>query len=195
MQAEMQEEQECREYREVDPSELNTVEKTNLWNLKATLNLIPKPYFLSTLFADQEPVAICRLLNPPFDNYAITHFGTVFLAKPLRIWTWDKELTLLDPTSMVFPEPKYLPGEKAYTGSRQLVRLQDSSNRIRKSFFVDRLLLDRFYNVPITEKVEISYLDGDYSRPSIDNLEAYLVNKNETVPALEQDWSDVCPLH
>ena len=181
MQAEMQ---------EVDPSELNTVEKTNLWNLKATLNLIPKPYFLSTLFADQEPVAICRLLNPPFDNYAITHFGTVFLAKPLRIWTWDK-----DPTSMVFPEPKYLPGEKAYTGGRQLVRLQDSSNRIRKSFFVDRLLLDRFYNVPITEKVEISYLDGDYSRPSIDNLEAYLVNKNETVPALEQDWSDVCPLH
>lgn len=185
---------EIKESEAVTPLESTDFDKTCLWNLKSVLKGIPKPYYLSSLFADQEPFAICRPLFPPFDDFAITHFGQVFLAHPLLTWNYAKELTLLDPISLVFPEHRGHSNDN-YKGKRQIVRLQDKSGRIRKTFFVDRLVLERFFGVPLTDKVEISYVDEDYSRPSIDNLEAFLVNKNEVIPPVPQDWADVQPLH
>lgn len=156
-------------------------------SLPKELMSIPKPHFVSTIFPE-EPIAICRPLFSPFDNFAITHFGTVFKFRPLITVPVDDFITL---SPMAYCIPKY-----KRKNDRQYVVLQNPKFGFRKSYFVDRLLLDRFYGVKVTDRVDVEFLDGDMSNPHVMNLEAiYKAPIMRKVPDEERDLHEFCPIH
>lgn len=164
-----------------------TENNLSLTLLAKELKSIPKPFFISGLFPEED-IAICRPLSPPFDNFAITHFGTVFLSRPLHTHYIQDVLTLNIASYCI---PKTSP-----RSFRQLVCLQNRNLNIRKTFFVDRLLLDRFYGVKLTDSVDVEYGDGDEQNVNIYNVAAhYKSPRYEKVPDEERDLHEYFPLH
>lgn len=129
----------------------------------ADLKSLPHPYIVTYLFPEV-PVAVCRPLDPPFDHLAITHYGEVFLWKPLLL-THLESFKIIDPTSILIP--------KLSSTNRQYVVLQNIKKGFRKAYFTDRLVMDRFYNVKLTEPVVIEHIDGNYSNNHYNNLIAH----------------------
>lgn len=131
-----------------------------LLNLKKLSN----PYFTTNLLPE-EHLSICIPLAAPFNRFAISHTGTIFQYAPLKTLIVDnlenkKEMTI-DPSSIIVP--KFLNGY-------QCVVLQDKFMMYRKSFFVHRLVLNRFCGLDIYEKCFIGFRDEDRGNPSILNL-------------------------
>ena len=132
------------------------------------LSGIPKPYFISTLFPET-PVAICRPLDPPFEEYAVTHHGVVFKYKPLNLMYTNTNGVIKEEHSFDFFLLPDITQEDL-----QYVTLHDSRSGITNTFYVHRLALDRFYGVSIYDNVDTMFLDGSKGNPHMNNLEAIL---------------------
>lgn len=172
-------------------------DRSLLDSLKSMLADTPKPYFVTTLFSETHPLAVCRPLPAPFDHYAITHFGQVFIYRPLKLWYYDPAFPMLDPCNYVFPNVrKPRSGVQAHE-RRPIVRLQNKGGTIRKSFLVDRLMMERFYGIPLTDRVEMVYHDGNSTNTHLANLEAFLLGSGRVVPedAFVEELNNVRPLH
>lgn len=132
-----------------------------------SLKGIPKPYFISTLFPEV-PIAICRPLEPPFEDYAITHHGVVFKFRPLEFMYvrennyYTEELSF---DSFVLPD--------ITIDDEQFVIITDTRSNHTETFFVHRLILDRFHNVSLKDDVEVVFIDGFKGNPHMNNLEAF----------------------
>ena len=122
---------------------------------------LPFQYFLSTAFPET-PLSYCCPLPAPFDHYAITQLGVVFRWKPLELirgpWGW----TIHPQVCLPIQEDDHYRG---------IVELQCGLGASTQ-FFVDRLVLNRFYNVDLYEPVYIFYLDNDRMNLSYHNLTA-----------------------
>ena len=155
-------------------------------NLPKELKSIPKPYFISTLFPE-EALMVCRPLMSPFDKFAITHTGIVFCYKPLNIIRTQFGNRIHSQNLCI---PKY-----RHNDSRPIVVLEALG--IHRRFFIHRLILDRFYNVDLNEKIEVVYVDGDETNVHVGNLEAYFKNIStyRRAPDYEYDRHEWCPVH
>lgn len=147
---------------------------------------IPQPRYLSTLFTEL-PVVMCRPLDAPLDDFAITHHGVVFQARPLHTVTFGI-LSTIHPGAVAIP--KYNKKGEPY------ICLTDRAGR-RHVFLVARLVLDRFFGVSLTDAISIEYVDGDPSNVHYLNLVAtYKTSYREVSPWNRRiDAHEVQPLH
>lgn len=155
-------------------------------NLPKELKSIPKPYFLSRILPEH-PIAVCRPLMTPFDDFAISHSGIVFKYRPLNILT--------TPYGNIIHPQNICAYKYRHNDARPIVVL--STSLFQKRFFVHRLVLERFYGVGLNERVEVSYIDGNESNPHMTNLEAFFKRTtiNRRVPEYEDDRHEWCPVH
>lgn len=145
-------------------------------HLPKEMKFIPKPFFLTNLFLES-PVAVCRPLFPPFDRFAITHYGEVFCYRPLKLLSFDTDIKMIDPTMVISP---------TYTPSGRLkVLLQNIRTGVRKSYLIDRIMLERFYRVGLYERVEVEHLDGIETNNHINNLVAHYVASSTSRPHIQ----------
>lgn len=142
-----------------------------LHHLPQEMKFIPRPYFFTDLFLET-PIAVCRPLWPPFEQFAITHYGEIFCYKPLKLMTFDQDIKMIDPTMVLAPD---------YTPSgRMRVLLQNIKRGVRKSYLIDRIMLERFYRVGLYERVEVEHLNGIETDNHLNNLVAHYVTPSVT---------------
>lgn len=136
-----------------------------LSDINKELPTIPKPYFLSTVFPEV-PIAICRPLEYPFDKYAITHYGLVFIYKDVQL-RYFKECGAhyVDAATICY---------ETILQEKSFVTLHDVQN-IPHVFDIDRLVLERFYQIPFTDHIHILHIDGVPYNHHYLNLEAQYV--------------------
>ena len=134
----------------------------SLQEISKELATIPKPYFLSTVFPEV-PVAICRPLDFPFEHYAITHYGLVFIYKNVQLRYFKEcQAYYVDAATMCY---------ETTLADKSFITLH-SRFHIPKVFDVDRLVLERFYNIPLEDKVIVIHHDGVSFNHHFLNLEA-----------------------
>ena len=129
------------------------------------------PYFFSTLFPEV-PVALCSPLDPPFDHFAVTAHGTVFLYRPLKTVHFSFDLlestmeTYIDPVSCCVPKPDH-------EGRLYIVLI--TYYGIHHTFYIDELICRKFFNIPSNQPIQVEYHDRDFSNIVFNNLEAFYV--------------------
>ena len=123
---------------------------------------------LTTCFVE-EPISVIKFLRSPFNRFAITHFGTVFDTKNLR-YTKIQNFTIIDKFNIV--PVKYT------TNYLKYVTLILPEYGIHTNIRIDRLLADRFFNVPIGIPVTVEYLDNDTTNTHVFNLRIETTRRN-----------------
>lgn len=133
------------------------------WNLSKELKGFPKPWFVTNLFPESD-LTVCRPLFPPFEIFAITHTGEIFCRRPLQTLRVSEDFVMIDPSMVLVP--------RVTPSGRSIVTLQNIREGYRKDFLVERLVMERFWEVKLTDKVHIRHLDDDLLNNHIFNLEA-----------------------
>ncbi len=130
-------------------------------DVKKELPNIPQPYFLSSVFPETD-IAICRPLEYPFDHYSITHYGLCFYSKDIKIQFFP-ELNnyYIDSNTVLY--------ETVLKG-RSFIPIPNRYG-VPHMFDVDKLVVNRFYNIPLNNKTKIIHLDGSLYNHHYLNLE------------------------
>lgn len=125
------------------------------------LQNIPQPYFLSTVFPETD-IAICRPLDYPFDHYAITHYGICFYYKDIKLkYFAELQNYFIDATTVLY---------ETILQGRSFISIPNRYN-VPHMFDVDKLVANRFYNIPLDSNAKIIHLDGSLYNHHYLNLE------------------------